>query len=499
MSNKPALHEVFTISGIQKYTFVKPKEYPRLLMALKTPGRGIVVEGPSGIGKTTAITKAIEEVGVATKVLKLSARVRADVEIIKQLPEMQPLGTVVIDDFHKLADGEKRLIADLMKVLADEGKADSKVIAIGINRAGEALIDFADDLTNRLETIPFEENPDSLVTEVLKLGEETLKVTINIKDEIITAANGSFYLGQMLAYHTCLDAGITEAQDETKPTTISFAEVKARVFETLARKFQGRTQDFARGKRLRQEGRAPYLHILYWLASSDEWTLSLDKAKFRHADFKGSLTQIIEKNYLVELLDALPQAADVIHYEQRNHLLTVEDPQFVFYLRNIAWDRFAEDVGYLGIQFPSRYDVALSFAGTERHLAEAIFNNLEARELEVFYDKNEQHRILAQDVEDYLRPIYQSDAQFVVVLLSREYPKRIWTKFESEQFKQRFKKGGVIPIWFSDASPGVFDESGRVGGISFDVGNDQAAQVSTICETLSKKISETRAQRRVSG
>ncbi len=113
-SNKPELHEVFTISGIPKYTFVKPKEYPRLLMALKTPGRGIIVEGPSGIGKTTAISKAIEELAISANVLKLSARVRADVDMIKQLPEMQPLGTVVIDDFHKLGDVEKRLIADLM-------------------------------------------------------------------------------------------------------------------------------------------------------------------------------------------------------------------------------------------------------------------------------------------------------------------------------------------------------------------------------------------------
>ena len=495
MSPNPELQEVFTISGIPTHTFVKPKEYLRLLMALKTPGRGIIVEGPSGIGKTTAITKAIEEVSMATKVLKLSARVRADVEMIKQLPDMQPLGIVVIDDFHKLGDAEKRLVADLMKVLADEGKADSKIIAIGINRAGEALINFAEDLTNRLETIPFEENPDALVEEVLRLGEAILNVAINIKDEIVASANGSFYLAQMLAYHTCLDAGITGSQTELRQTNISFAQVKARVLETLARRFQARTQDFARGKRLRQEGRAPYLHILYWLASSDEWTLSLDKAKFRHADFKGSLTQIIDKNYLAELLEALPEASDVIHYEQRNHLLTVEDPQFVFYLRNIAWDRFAEDVGYLGIHFPSRYDLALSFAGTERNLAEAIFKDLEARELEIFYDKNEQHRILAQDVEDYLRPIYQSDAQYVVVLLSKEYPKRIWTKFESEQFKQRFKKGGVIPIWFSDAPPGVFDESARVGGLTFDVGGDQASQVASICETLSKKITESRALR----
>jgi hypothetical protein len=53
----------------------------------------------------------------------------------------------------------------------------------------------------------------------------------------------------------------------------------------------------------------------------------------------------------------------------------------------------------------------------------ALFAGLAERELEVFYDKNEQHRMLAQDVEEYLRPIYQSEAQFVVVLLGRDYPK----------------------------------------------------------------------------
>jgi len=37
MNTMQELHEVFTISGIPKYTFVKPEEYPALLMALKTP------------------------------------------------------------------------------------------------------------------------------------------------------------------------------------------------------------------------------------------------------------------------------------------------------------------------------------------------------------------------------------------------------------------------------------------------------------------------------
>ena len=380
----------------------------------------------------------------------------------------------------------------LMKVLADEGSADSKVIVIGINQAGKALIDFADDLTNRLETIPFEANPDRRVDEILRLGEAALNVDLNIRDEIVEAANGSFYLAQMLAYHTCLDAGVLTTRASRIQTTISFPEVKARVFETLSRRFQARTQEFAKGSRLRREGRAPYLHLLYWLGTSDEWTLSLDKAQVRYPDFKGSLTQIIEKDYLVSLLSTVPQIGEVVHYEERNHLLTVEDPQFVFYLRNIAWDRFAQDVGYLGINFPSRYDFALSFAGSERRIAEAFFANLSDREVEVFYDKNEQHRILAEDVEDYLRPIYQSDAQFVVVLLSKEYPKRIWTKFESQQFKDRFKKGGVIPIWFSDAPQGIFDESSRVGGMTYDVDGDMHTQIATMCETLAKRMTDSR-------
>ena len=88
----------------------------------------------------------------------------------------------------------------------------------------------------------------------------------------------------------------------------------------------------------------------------------------------------------------------------------------------------------------------LSFSGSDRAVAEAIFSGLEENEFETFYDKNEQHRILAEDVEDYLRPIYQTDAEFVVVLLGPEYPKRVWTKVQSLQFKERFKSGAVIPI-----------------------------------------------------
>jgi hypothetical protein len=168
----------------------------------------------------------------------------------------------------------------------------------------------------------------------------------------------------------------------------------------------------------------------------------------------------------------------------------VEDPKFVYYLRNLLWTKFAEKVGYRLIEFTSEYDFALSFAGADRDVAQMLFSKLTEREISVFYDKNEQHRILAENVEDYLAPIYKSEATFVIALLGPEYPKRIWTKFESDQFRGRFGEGAVIPIWFDTAPPGLFDETARVGGLTFSRSADIENQVVEFVETLSKKIAE---------
>ena len=54
------LFEVFKPSGIPTITFVQPPRFSALKLSLAQPGRGLVVEGPSGIGKTTALKRAQE-------------------------------------------------------------------------------------------------------------------------------------------------------------------------------------------------------------------------------------------------------------------------------------------------------------------------------------------------------------------------------------------------------------------------------------------------------
>ena len=492
------LQEVFVLSGVPQHTFVQPVEYTRLLVTLRTPGRSVLVEGPSGIGKTTAVTKAITDAGITGHVVSLSARKKEDVSFIKELPNQLPIGTVLIDDFHRLDDSIKKDIADLMKTLADESATHSKLIVLGIRNAGQSLILFGKDLANRIEIIAFEANPEHKIEQFIK-GEAALNIAINIRDEIISAAQGSFYIAQMLAYHTCIRGNIFGTANPDVTTSESYESIKTYVMAALAPSFHDTAVAFARGTKLRREGRAPYLHLLHWISQSPTWSINANRSNtYRHPEQRGSVSQVVNKGYLKQLIDASPDIQRVLHFDPVNSTLIAQDPQFVFYIRNLSWAQFAEEVGFFSLDFPSRYDFALSFAGSDCDIAEALFYNLQERELEVFYDKNEQHRILVAYVEEYLGPIYSSDAQLVISILGPDYPKRIWTKFESEQFKQRFKSGEVIPIVLNTAPLGVFDSATKVGHILFDKTGDMVTQILSATESLiGKALKSDRAKNEI--
>jgi len=49
-----------------------------------------------------------------------------------------------------------------------------------------------------------------------------------MRDDIVREAYGSFYLAQMLAYYTCLKAGVLEACDPRRTTEESFELIRGR-------------------------------------------------------------------------------------------------------------------------------------------------------------------------------------------------------------------------------------------------------------------------------
>lgn len=258
--------------------------------------------------------------------------------------------------------------------------------------------------------------------------------------------------------------------------------------EELGRSFFDIARTFATGNRIRREGRAPYLHVLKWLSESGSWSISLTTEIQKHPMQKAGVTQIVEKGYLRDFLLKKPEIGDYIHFDDVSKVLSVEDPKFMFYLKTINWNNFGRDIGFVQLIEKSKYDFALSFAGSERPIAEALYAKLCAREIAVFYDRNEQADIFAEDVESYLYPIYNSEAAFVIPLLSKNYPNRIWTKFESKAFKDRFGHKAVIPVWFSDTDQSMFDESRKYGGWTYDVGKDMDTQLDEFVDELARKI-----------
>lgn len=483
------LEDVFKVSGVPTHTFVRPSAFDRLKVALRTPGRGVIVEGPSGIGKSTAVTKVLEELGLDSRVTMLSARDPVDAEYISMLPEIADVGTVIVDDFHRLEERTKAEVADLLKVVADREDAGRKIVIVGINEAGRSLIESAPDLANRVEVIRFEVEPPAKIGQLVTAGEAAFNVAIDARQHIIDNARGSFYIAQLLCWDACVDAGVLERPQFKTAITTSYAAVQRRVVARQKERFGDAVKAFARGTKFRPSGRAPYLHILRWLAESDSWSVHIPDEMRKHPSEKASVQVVHDRGYLASLCQQ-PAIAKLLHFDKDTDILSVEDPMLVYYLRSIGWPEFVREVGFTKVDYDENYDVALSFAGEDRDYAEHLRDALEDLGHSVFYDLAEQHRILGEDVEAYLGPIYSSGSRYVVAVLGEMYGRKRWTLFESNQYKDRIDKGQVLPIWSTKVPPMPTDEMRSRGGLNFDPDADLRDQALQHADVIAKKLAE---------
>ena len=489
------LEEVFKVSGVPTITFVEPTDYDALKVSIRTPGRCCVIEGPSGIGKTSSVIRILQDLKVEREALQLSGRKVSDVALIEALPTMQDIGIVIIDDFHRLPVPTKGAIAHFMKTLADEEHERSKLVLIGINKAGDHLVTFGHDIGLRVDVFKMEANPDNKIEELIGKGERALNVVFSDKDNFVARSIGSFQIAQVLCHSQCIKNKIAETVAAKSELNTSVEVVVDYVIQDLRRIFSGPTISFARGSKLRREGRAPYLHVLRWLAEQPDWSLDLRQAIRVRPEHRGSVGQVVEKGYLSTLLsDKSGMLGEFFHFDAETSVISVEDPRLIFYLKNLNWRAFAREVGFSSQDFKGRYDFALSFAGEDRAIARRLCELLSAREISVFYDENEQHRILAENIEDYLAPIYRTEAAYVVPILSKHFPRKIWTKFESDNFKNRFGQRAVISIRFTDAPEGFFSLSSGYGGLPLDPMKEVEPQLLAIVDMLAKRLAEDREE-----
>jgi type I restriction enzyme M protein len=338
------LGDVFVQSGVPQITFVKIEDFELLRLSLEEPGRGVVIEGPSGIGKTTAVQMAIAEIHKqkvnSTELLILSARNKEDHEKIQTLVEWHK-GTVIIDDFHKLNPILREELSDYLKYLADTKPLSKKLVIVGIPQTGSRLVEMAHDIATRIEVFKLGPVKDELIQEMIEKGEKALNITFDRKSEIVLAANGSLNIAQFLCYYIC-HKGITCTQEQHQLLRCNVDEAVNRVINLLFRKFGGIINYLAG---MGEPTDSTVIMLLEELVNSEDSIISLRNLKERRPSLARGIDHLLKERWIDKLYREYADSVNYLFFDQNAQNLVIEDPQLTFYLKKLRWFSLSKKVG----------------------------------------------------------------------------------------------------------------------------------------------------------
>lgn len=100
-----------------------------------------------------------------------------------------------------------------------------------------------------------------------------------------------------------------------------------------------------------------------------------------------------------------------------------------------------------------KYDIALSFAGEDRSYVEEVAKYLTEKGIRVFYDNYEQANLWGKDLYVHLANVYQNEAQYCIIFISKFYKQKLWTTHEMRAaFARAFQSNSeyILPARFDD-------------------------------------------------
>jgi hypothetical protein len=477
---KKPLGDVFKTVGLPPYTYVKPSYYGEVRSDIQQPGRHVLIEGPSGIGKTCVVFKVFEDIAWSDgqQYAYLSGRDAGVSARIDQFLETSLLGNaptpalMVVDDFHLLPFDKRAEIGSKLKRLSDlafSQSAPPKMILIGIPTTGTSLLSNSYDLGPRLGSYRFARATDAEIDRLITEGEGALNVLFEDRDFLLAESSGNFWLAQYICNKVCATQEVFESQEEVKILTFDLLGIRQRLLAELSQRYMPTARTFAKGKKWRPGGNKPYLEVLLALSKIPDLVVTYDK-----------ILNVVPERRRPGLKTIRGRIAEVIHDPARTIDLrkqiafdpasgfSIEDPLFRYFLSNLNTTELYRDLGIEQnvVETSSfyAYDIGFSFAGEVRRIVEAVNNELKAEDVITFYDFDQQAVLLALDLEIALRKIYAESCRFYLVFLDRHYAEKIWTKYEKDILTTAGRKEHIIPV--------VLDDVGTTGavGISSTIG-----------------------------
>jgi hypothetical protein len=130
-------------------------------------------------------------------------------------------------------------------------------------------------------------------------------------------------------------------------------------------------------------------------------------------------------------------------------------------------------------EWPSNFDVALSFSGTDRKYAKIIAEQLRNAGFSVFYDNFYPEHLWGKNLTAFLDEVYRKKARFCVVLISQAYKDREWTNHElrSAQARALQEKGNdyILPIRIDETDLDGLPPN--LGYVSIELGTDEISRL----------------------
>lgn len=288
---KYQVRDVFTPTKPARIAFVDREAInSKLVNALQTPGKQIIVYGNSGSGKTTLLANKLTQLyerhittrcmkglkfeqlildafdqlspyftsehttsqkksmsvdltgsylAIQSKINAIEATESSQKEVRLLPPQLTPqalgkfLGQTkccwVLEDFHKIDVSEKAQLSQLMKVFTDlaDDYPDLKIVALGAVDTARQVVDYDREMRNRVAEIQVELMTESEIENVISKGEKALNVSFDGDLKTLIARYSNGLAS--VCHHLCLYMCDVAGIVETCPDrfTFSMADLEA--------------------------------------------------------------------------------------------------------------------------------------------------------------------------------------------------------------------------------------------------------------------------------
>ena len=446
------LEDVFVTEGVPEETFVDPPNFNEVLVDIRHPGKPVAIEGASGTGKTSAVKKILDRLGKSGDWMYLSARKSEDLDLIQQLSEHPSHGVFVIDDFHRLPPNTQARLADLAKIAAEESDPAKypKLILVGINQVGTALVNFAPDIAKRCGIHRIAPATSAECLRLVEIGSKALNITLDEPMRIFEESQGDYWLIQTLCSTACQSNDVLGTLETHKLITVDIPKLRDRIVTRLQNAYYEAIKEFCRGRRFRPSN-DPYYRLLRFISTKSGLSSSVDLVELANAnpEISGSINNVKDSRLSV-LLRERPRAGQYFYFNKDTARFSIEDPAVFYFLRNLDWDRLRSDCGFREPTTRPQFDVAISFAGENRELARYIAQRLKDLDVEAYFDEDYEVKYLGKKLSAEFPRVFGSGSRFVLCILDKNHEQKIWPTFERDVFLPRVEKSEVIPVYLDD-------------------------------------------------